>query len=155
MRSHSRQFAPFSRYRPGWIKFGVSLLIGSSLSIGGVAVAEEINQSDITGTNAGDFTNPSIGEGVSAELIEIDEATVAAARELAAALDDAYADCAAAQQASTTTPRRFARGRGDSVGCTPACAEVNRLMTEARSLLDRLNSQQVEELQADPSLRLW
>lgn len=143
------------RIRIGLLGLGLFIL-----GLGTPGLAQEVpsylaqnNQSDVGGTNVGDLTNPSV-DGLGDPVL--DEETINMARQFSDELERAYADCVASQEAIAQVPRRFARGPAPDVACVSvACEQLNQLMAEVRTFLSTLNSEQVEQLQRNPALRLW
>ena len=149
-----------------WVVSGV--LLGSAIAPH-AAIAQN-NQSDNTGPNVSDVTGPNVSDvtgpnvsditggsgadprgaqGVDSAL-RLDPQTAETASEFARALEDAYAKCVESTTASTTAPRRFARG----TCITAECAQLNRLMSEVRAFIARLDRTQAEILRRNFS-RLW
>ena len=162
----------------------LGLVVGSVVLWGAIAAppaAAQTNQSDITGPNVSDITGPNVSDitgpnvsgtgssGISGgsdsdprgaqgvdPAFRLDPQTAETAGEFAEALEDAYARCIDSTTASTTAPRRFARGtQPTSATCiTPECAQLNQLMAEVKDFLARLDRAQAEVLRRSFS-RLW
>ena len=159
-----------------WPIAKAGLVVGSVCVCGAIAappIAAQTNQSDITGPNVSDITGPNVSGTSSSSAnggsdsdprgaqgvdpaFRLDPQTAETAGEFAEALEDAYARCIDSTSASTTAPRRFARGtQPTSATCiTPECAQLNQLMAEVKDFLARLDRAQAEVLRRSFS-RLW
>jgi hypothetical protein len=137
------------------------------LSLTSSAIAQDApNQSDITGTNVGDYTNPTVYDDISAPISNLngldtlrsvigDETDIGAiAQDISRALDDAYSACVNSASAAET-PRRFARGPAPTAVCTnPECDRLNRLVQETRTFLSNQTAIR-EQLRVNQAIRLW
>jgi hypothetical protein len=106
-------------------------------------------QSDLQGTNIWNILIILIDRGGG-----IDPEIISTARRLADEIEDAYLACSC----NNTPPdrRRFARGPGDpnTVCVSPDCERLNRLLEEARTFLNRVDTVCAEYLKAY-SNRIW
>lgn len=140
-------------------------LVGQSLVEQAIA-QDAPNQSDVTGTNVGDYTNPTVYDDVPIPLSNLDgldtlrsvigdETDVGAiAQDISRALEDAYSQCVNANSAAEA-PRRFARGSASNAVCTnPACDRLNRLVQETRTFLSNQTAIR-EQLRVNQAIRLW
>ena len=114
-------------------------------------------QSDSTGTNTWNSTTP-IFEIES----QLDPETLAKARELSQALNDAYSACVGSVETAANLPRRFSRNpenrdsaRADRVCISSECATYNRLLEETKIFLSQIDIPEEERLRAIQNLRTW
>ncbi len=130
----------------------VSVAVISSTILSIPVHAQINNQSDNTGTNVWSNPIPRLdpGKGIDPQIIN-------AANQLSQELDKTYADYAAAEAEAAQNPRRFARGTNDSsLPCVnPYAAKLNSLQEQAKTLLNRLDRNQLPQLRSSPSFRIW
>lgn len=109
-------------------------------------------QSDSTGTNTWNSTTP-----IFQIESQLDPATLAKARELSQALNDAYSACVGSVENAANLPRRFSRNPGnrERVCISSECATYNRLLEEARVFLSQIDIPEAERLRAIQNLRTW
>lgn len=127
---------------------GISL-IAAAMAVTPAAAQTAGQQSDLQGINVWNSLIILIdrGGGIDPEILRT-------ARGLADEIEDAYLACSC----NNTPPahRRFARGPGDpnAVCVSPECARLNRLLEEARTFLNRVDTVCAEYLKAY-SNRIW
>lgn len=147
----------------------IFLISLSAVSLSAIALTTAIStvravppqQSDSTGTNTWNSTTP-IFEIES----QLDPETLAKARELSQALNDAYSACVGSVESAANLPRRFSRtpenpdsARADRyanrVCISSECATYNRLLEETRTFLSQIDIPEEERLRAIQNLRTW
>lgn len=107
-------------------------------------------QSDSTGTNTWNSTTP-----IFQIESQLDPATLAKARELSQALNNAYSACVGSVENAANLPRRFSRKNRERVCISSECATYNRLLEEARIFLSQIDIPEAERLRAIQNLRTW
>ncbi len=129
-----------TQQRKIYTALAISLTAGLVLLGTSTEAIAQLNQSDITGTNAAD---PSGLNVLDDNVNSLDAATLAAAAELADTLDEAYAACVESQAAIGDRPRRFARvpESGAEICTTAECERFNTLRQQAQILLDQARTQ--------------
>jgi hypothetical protein len=117
-----------------------------------VNVRTVFSQSDVTGTNTWNSTTP-IFEIES----QLDPETLAKARELSQALNDAYSACVGSVESAANLPRRFSRNPENRarVCISSECATYNRLLEETRTFLSQIDIPEEERIRAIQNLRTW
>lgn len=132
-----------------WI-IGISLIGGAIITT--PASAQIPNQSDITGTNIWNSTVPRLGSGS-----RLDPEIIKTAQRISKDIDDAYTACAASAQAAAKLPRRFALNPDTlkEVCNSPECQNLTRLVEEAKTFVNSLDSIQTQNLKASGSFQIW
>lgn len=129
-------------------------LVGLSMIAGMLAVAPAHARSyaDITGTNIWNSTAPVL-EGDS----PLDPELITRIRQINQDADTAYRACtdaiAQAEQATSPTPRRYARQPAPAPPVPEACQRLETLRTEAETL--RATVQQIQTSRSNPAYRTW
>lgn len=134
------------------------LLLATSLIAGGnITAFPSTAQTPIPGSQS-DIQGPNIWNNqipLFRPESGLDPQIISRANEIINQLNDAYSDYQAAERTASQGVRRFSRTQRSQACVNPHTERVNRLVREARTLLNGVNSNQAEILKRNPAFRSW
>lgn len=134
-----------------WIFLGINVVVAGWISLTSPGQAQVFNPSDTSGTNVFNNTAPQFGPGQGG----LSPQTIQTANQISKELTDAQNAFAAAERAAAETTRRFATGTAEEPCVNPESVRLNQATEAAKKFLGTLNEEQIEQLQSNPTSRIW
>lgn len=134
------------------------LLLVTSLTVGGILTTFPTTAQTPIGGSQSDIQGPNIWNNqipLFRPESGLDPQIISRANEIIKQLNDAYADYQTVEKTASQGVRRFSRTQRTAACINPHTERVNRLVTEARTLLNGVNNNQAEILKRNPAFRSW